>query len=432
MKPRSTLLLWITVVAAGVIPPLLGYQVVLRIAERDWTEVRKRAVAARVPISLKDALNGYAPGADSENAAEGMKAAIRDINELVLKDRYLPDAQMVFDDDRSFADALKSGRAARVVRKLSVPLERFESTLLRPHWNYKRNWEYVPQLYGEDARVTSLGRMLQARAITYWKEDSERSLRAIRSLIRFGDHMASEPYIISIKSASTIQRMGYQTAINLAATPSTPSAPRQRLLQLIAKPRYTVDWRWCWRVDHASQLHLMETYTSHRDLHMLGDNRVVRSKRAMHQARAGILRLMIEAEEVLQHGPTDPRVIKDASTRFSSEIMGIATDYAYEIGYYSSETEYEEAANAYVAAEAYRRLAYLAIKVFTGKGKLTTLPPEMALPEWSDPFTGKPFLLKRATVGFSIYSVGPDGNDDGGSDARPYGKEPLDLVATST
>lgn len=37
----------------------------------------------------------------------------------------------------------------------------------------------------------------------------------------------------------------------------------------------------------------------------------------------------------------------------------------------------------------------------------------------SDPFDGKPLRYKRLERGYVIYSVGPDGNDDGGKEPPP-------------
>ncbi|ARU41783.1 hypothetical protein CCB80_11790 [Armatimonadetes bacterium Uphvl-Ar1] len=57
----------------------------------------------------------------------------------------------------------------------------------------------------------------------------------------------------------------------------------------------------------------------------------------------------------------------------------------------------------------------------TGKAPLdfTNLPPEAS----TDPYTGKPFPYQRAEREFKIYSVGPDGRDDGG-ESRGNGLEP--------
>jgi hypothetical protein len=63
----------------------------------------------------------------------------------------------------------------------------------------------------------------------------------------------------------------------------------------------------------------------------------------------------------------------------------------------------------------------LAVRVerqrLTAGGLPDRLPEPLAQPaeDLSDPFTGEPMLYRRTTDGYVIYSVGADGNDDGGS-----------------
>ena len=51
--------------------------------------------------------------------------------------------------------------------------------------------------------------------------------------------------------------------------------------------------------------------------------------------------------------------------------------------------------------------------------------------KWIDPFTGKPLLLKRAGEGIRIYSIGPNGKDDGGLMSWEKGGKGSDDVVVS-
>ncbi len=45
---------------------------------------------------------------------------------------------------------------------------------------------------------------------------------------------------------------------------------------------------------------------------------------------------------------------------------------------------------------------------------LSSLTPELSKEVTLDPFDGQPLRYKRLPKGYMIYSIGPDGNDDGG------------------
>jgi hypothetical protein len=55
----------------------------------------------------------------------------------------------------------------------------------------------------------------------------------------------------------------------------------------------------------------------------------------------------------------------------------------------------------------------------------------------ADPFAehGKPLVMKRGDAGLSVYSIGPDGGDDGGPppwrDAAPEGNDDVGFVMTT-
>ena len=61
---------------------------------------------------------------------------------------------------------------------------------------------------------------------------------------------------------------------------------------------------------------------------------------------------------------------------------------------------------------------------------LDELVPEYieAIPE--DPFDGKPLRYKKLDKGYVVYSIGPDGKDDGGAEEQDDEGRPLDVTFT--
>ena len=64
----------------------------------------------------------------------------------------------------------------------------------------------------------------------------------------------------------------------------------------------------------------------------------------------------------------------------------------------------------------------LSLTVSRGRGgryptSLDALPQDIKAGAPTDPFTGKPIVYAARDDGFTLYSVGPDGRDDGGKSA---------------
>ncbi|MFO0810898.1 MAG: hypothetical protein U0746_19895 [Gemmataceae bacterium] len=82
-----------------------------------------------------------------------------------------------------------------------------------------------------------------------------------------------------------------------------------------------------------------------------------------------------------------------------------------------------------MAGQAVLRTAIAAVAVEEYRARTGDWPKSLAavgvaLPD--DPFTGKPLLLKRLTDGVAVYSVGPNGRDDGGALMDYYERRPED------
>lgn len=77
---------------------------------------------------------------------------------------------------------------------------------------------------------------------------------------------------------------------------------------------------------------------------------------------------------------------------------------------------YSQAGDAVVKLKATRlvtKALVLAMVIHTKTGKFPTSLSQIP-GEWKDPFNGQPLQLKVSEGGIRIYSVGPDGQDDGG------------------
>lgn len=432
MKVRTALLL-ITVASAGIIPPLVGYQVMLRVSEKEWKEVKAKAETAGVPLTIEAALDGYRPGSDSKDAAAGVREVQLRIETLAREAKNAKLSYELFQLNPAYGNTEKPDRIQRAALRFQTPLRELHRVLERPSWNTKRRWElYSPIDYGTLDPLKTLSRMLNGQALANWKTDPRQSISALKAMVRLGTHLQSEPHLECISAGSETLSTAYRTAISLAASPRTAPQLRSELLKVIALPIPAVDWRRCWRLQLAAQLRQMELFASHAGLEQLEfGSESPRSVRTLNIARSDMLRSMIDAEADLKNGPKDPKTMRAVANSYFSGLEDIATRYSYQIGWYSSGDGYQEAVNEFETSEAYRRLAFLAIKMSARPGKSSTLPAEAGRPEWSDPFSGKPMLLKRSTAGFFLYSVGPNLIDDGGSAGSRYGSVP-DLIAASS
>jgi hypothetical protein len=81
--------------------------------------------------------------------------------------------------------------------------------------------------------------------------------------------------------------------------------------------------------------------------------------------------------------------------------------------------------------EAFRRILRTASAILNSWSTTRKFPkvaPDLGLSS-ADPFSLKPLIYKRTAAGFILYSVGKDGQDDGGQHRNPKDSEmPFDIV----
>jgi len=104
--------------------------------------------------------------------------------------------------------------------------------------------------------------------------------------------------------------------------------------------------------------------------------------------------------------------------------LGGNSDWSYGLAEFMSPA-FGGMAQALGAAQARRNVTLSAIDLLESKSRLGAIPRTIGgtAGQWQDPFTEKPLLYHRSDTGFLIYSVGPDGKDNGG---KPRSKEMSD------
>lgn len=148
----------------------------------------------------------------------------------------------------------------------------------------------------------------------------------------------------------------------------------------------------------------------------------------MLQAKSQIAKLMVDAEAEIARSDKSAEAIRQVAEKYYMPVQEVVGNYHDVFSKLAGgDNFYTNTIKTVDNNESLRRLTWLAIKMKGVSGQLK-LPPEALQPAWADPFSGKPFVLKRSGPGFILYGVGVDGKDDGGSGQMTSDDWPLDIV----
>lgn len=422
MKLRG-LIIWGVVIVTALSAPLFANWISTTIAERRWAEVKADAKKLGLPLDPESALARYRPGPDSENAAEGVKVVLR---KMVKPARTDASAEFIAmkDELRKAAELIQielgkgSNADIKRLKNLLQPfkpfLDDFENALQRPSWNFKRNWKQGVALPYSDIRHLKVwGRILMARSRVNWEEKPMHSIGSLKAMFRLANHLESEPAPICIEAGCSIRVTGFHAAMYMATAPGA-AANRRLILNLLAEPIPKIDWQLLWRSENATLLHSLTFSADMEKMGQLGikesDGFPVRSYRSIIDTSATMGRLMVDAEAGWQGQPNTLATMELVSDKDAREIESVATKF-WGNSAYSTEPSPTYRVRS---EEAYRRLSYLVV-LMAIQGKAGKLPSEALLPEWADPFGGKPLKLVPSGSVYNLYSIGLNRTDDGGS-----------------
>ncbi len=439
----TPLAVWIPAIAALFSIPLIASFVSTAIAERQWQAAKAEAVAANVPLDMRSALNGYAPGPPAQNAAEGVKAVLRSILEKSRpgSTEFQPpwkapykEAKNTIDEEFTRASKAEDQPNPMVLmmhlRSFEAPLHQYDRAIDLPDWNFDRPWHLgLAMLLPDFAHIKSICKLLGARAIAAaYLGDKKLALRSIRSLIRTGNHLQTEPSLIGALVGVSCQNIAYQAALDIVRIRPTDFAFNAEVRKIIESELVEVDWRRIWSADSVMMIESLDDFTTQEGLRNLGykdDDRVgPKSRRQMLETKAQIARVLTKANKVWTQEPTEEAAVERISREFGNELADIYGSFDDVISSLSGPADaFQNLLKARGELEARRRLTCLALDALRNGDKP---PSSMSSPDWQDPFTSKPFKFKREQKGFLIYSIGPDLVDDGG--VKGSGDEPRDIV----
>lgn len=435
MKVRP-FLVWGSVIVAALVLPILGSFTMSTIEASQWRQLESEARAANVPLDMKQALAGSWEGPDSENAAEGVKDALRSILNPRLPEQveFQPNVRnsplisfVGTEADQGLGGNIRAMRDA--IKPFESALEGFQTALEKPHWDFKRDWTiYTDTVLPEMRHLEDLNRALAGKAMISWKEKPADSIRALQAMTRLSNHLLSEPILRCIQGGLNCRLMVYQTASSLAGSAPVSEPLRKQLLDVVRTPIPPVNWQRVWHVDNAytfASLDLPVSKEVGRNLTTMAPTRSTRSKRSLHRAKMAMAKLMIEVAPHVNAANVDPKTMRAIAGRYYMPIQTVLYDYKEIASIVISSPGVDPFSKTVWSAdicEAQRRLTYLSILM--AETKPAALPPEATRAEWLDPFSGRPFIRAMR----KLYSVGPNGIDDGGL-VHTLNGLPTDVVA---
>ena len=449
MRWRTGLLLSIPILI-GIACPFLAGRVVNYVAEREYAEASRQARAMGLPLTPREAVKHLEPGPDSLNAAEGVKEVLRtmlDTSRPALNEFQRP-MRKEFKQANEFASKFLAVRFqagqtmdwARVEQesKTFEPyLEKVERALERPDWNFKRNWdEGFAMLLPDLAHLRQMGRMLHLRALLQMQRgDFQAALRSVGALFRLGRHLQTEPMMIPMLVGVSLERVGLEAALDLARIRPLSVDEIATIRKVVDIPTRSIDWRTIWLVEGASTLVSIELFKDWKGLTEFGlkeqDGYAPISRQRILRCKTQVLHALMNAEREWASGPKDLEASVQITRQCNVEMEAALSDVTDVFSKLAADEDPSDAIhNTLEVLEAKKRLTSLALLVSSQPYGRRKLPPEALTARYADPFSGKPMSFSMSGRLFSLYSVGTDGKDDGGSEQLDENGKTVDIVVS--
>ena len=410
-------------------------------APNDLRSELKKASADGMPVEPAD-LRRQLSVPDDKNAGPYLSAAFRKLkawqstqegkefakSEKILKDSY--------DLNASQRDNLKTelNSAADVLAQLSLAV-RF------PLLDFKREWEKGPSLLlPEYADGKSACRLFLARArIQLTEGNSSGASDSMESAARLTNLMGQEPVFISLlvrcaMEALVLREVGYAIDAH-----SNDRLFLERCKSIVLDLGTAPDIRRAVGAEMVSGLiasKLLEHQTSEQALSAFGDSSskviaVARFGPALSVMKLRYVQIIHKLYEDLSQNPKSYLAMRKAFedvdntlSRNDNWSFGLAELLCPSFGGMSS---------ALGEGKARQNVTLCAIDLLENKLRTGSFPKSLSESsgQWQDPFTEKALLYRRSPTGFIIYSVGPDGKDNGGKPrAKDFSNTEYDIPFT--
>lgn len=417
----------------------------------DWETVKKDARSAGVPLTISESLKDFPKVTQKDNAAVAFKKAMTPTLEplapgkLLFQQGYTPAVERAHQNISSsqskwfIAGTRPNWTALREDLKTLRPiLKAVARALETPKWDFHRDWaQGLALLYPDLAMSKNLAKWYRAEALlaAYEHRDQD-ALQAVQTPYRLAAHLRTEPSLICRLVAIAIDVINDRTAQDVARLRPGKSALLSRLEKLVSASSRSGEWQSIWDFEYACIIEALNPASPANLTEFAGDAQKVTppTPEQISKGRTETVKLLIEAKRAMKAKPTDVKAML-AVVPFDSKIqqmLGRTIPILKEpMGDTGLESIYAQAANAELSSIARQRLTRLFLRMVGSGGKGGWhLPAEASRPEFADPFTGKPMKLKSEGSGFRLYSIGPNGMDDHGSQARRGGGPFADIVVT--
>jgi hypothetical protein len=369
---------------------------------RTGAQLEKRIDALRAagdPVTLNDLADPPVPA--ENNAAVFLRRAEADVEAIVKELRPIEESQ-------PFKDGRLGEAEQKALKAVFAAYPRFVSDLEKAaactSYNSEADFSVGPQSYTADVMLPQSNRFrgcinaLSDRSLLLVSEGRlEEALQNCLVILRLGDHYEREPFLINYFVSLAARAVAVKDAnLILRAGPVSP-ASRSALAAELARGDSSQAF------EHALKTERVYGLEMSRD--MIGG-----VNRWMVNDLQSTLIDMID-EELKRTSPPFTEVEAPA-WQADHWSMGVA------LARLSDQAVAKARTACWRSRARFRCLrVLLALQDETGRKKeqepkITDLglPKEVI----TDPFSGEPLRLKKSAAGWTIYSVGPDGVDDGG------------------
>ena len=329
-------------------------------------------------------------------------------------------------------------------------MERVRAALRRPRCRFPVKFND-----GYDALLPHLSKLkgeaqlfrLEALVATE-RGDNDAAITALGNPGRIGTLLAEEPFLITQLVRIACFTMVVDGAQHLLCRRELAPSQLARLDTMLDELKLPSSLRWAYIAERAAGLNIYEqsgdalariasSSDGSNDVKPADYRRLVRVMNAIGLASAD-RRLMLESfDEAIELADKDSHQDLSRRREIFAEAGRKARRFPPKLFSSFLLPAMQRVPNKYANLEARRRAAVTAVAVqklrLTQGGKLAEQLDELVprfLPSVPlDPYDGQPLRYKRRPAGFVVYSIGPDGRDDGGQEG-PLGNRVNDYDDT--
>jgi hypothetical protein len=327
-------------------------------------------------------------------------------------------------------------RAVEVSKAWAKVFEAVDLATSKPKLSYVRHWERGSMvLFPEYARMKELAKALCLDAeLAARDQDTDRMMKRLREARQIGLHCYQEPTLIGLLVGIACESIADARAMNLAYQYREDASVVSRIREFFQEEVPMPDMRTAMKGESFLMAGMSnELARSPTDLFGGGggdDYSGVPDRAVMNLLKIGWVRNTITARVIanerrayleLPHDSKNWKQVEPAMSRLDqaqsdNSPMGQLASMLTPV--------FSQAGQSIGKVDVRRRHGVVVTRIMDivrTTGSFPGMLPDMG-PVGIDPYSGKPFIYRKTADGFVLYSVGPDGKDDGGTFPTSSGK----------